>query len=115
MPISPRARARSLRKCMTDAEARLWLRLKAMRGEGFHFRRQVPFRGYYLDFVSFNGRLVIELDGWRHNEDAQRDHDELRDQVLRREGFCVLRFPNNSLDHNIDGVMQAILAALEPV
>ena len=53
---------------MTTAEVRLWARLKRMRADGFHFRRQAPFRGYFLDFVRFSRKLVIELDGWRHAE-----------------------------------------------
>jgi very-short-patch-repair endonuclease len=105
-------RTRQMRQNLTNAETLLWSRLKKLRGEGCHFRRQAPFRGYFLDFVSFNRRLVIELDGWRHNEDDQRAHDEIRDAVLRREGFQVLRFQNNSLDRNMDDVMIAIHTAL---
>ncbi len=105
-------RSRDLRRNLTNAEVRLWSRLKKLRSSGCHFRRQAPFRGYYLDFVSFNRRLVIELDGWRHTEDGQRAHDEIRDAVLRREGFRVLRFHNSSLDRDLDEVMIAIHAAL---
>ena len=97
---------------MTTAEVRLWARLKRMRADGFHFRRQAPFRGYFLDFVCFSLKLVIELDGWRHAEDEQAHHDNDRDAILRREGFTVLRFWNNALDRNIDGVMLSIEAAL---
>lgn len=106
-------RARQLRRTMTKAEVRLWLRLKAMRSEGYHFRRQQPFKGYYLDFVSFNRKLVIELDGWRHAEDDQREHDQVKDAVLKREGFRVLRFWNHELDQGMDDVMIAICNALE--
>lgn len=94
------------------AEVRLWKRLKRLRPEGFHFRRQAPFRGYYLDFVCFSRRLVIELDGWRHGEDQNAVYDQIRDQVLEREGFQVLRFWNRSLDDNMDGVMHTIHCAL---
>jgi very-short-patch-repair endonuclease len=97
---------------MTKAEVRLWMRLKKIRANGFHFRRQAPFRGYFLDFVCFSRKLVVELDGWRHAEDDQAHHDDERDAVLRREGFTVLRFWNHALDKNIDGVMVAIEAAL---
>jgi very-short-patch-repair endonuclease len=97
---------------MTRAEVRLWKRLKRMRAEGIHFRRQAPFRGYFLDFVCFSRKLVIELDGWRHAEDEHARHDNMRDEVLRREGFTVLRFWNHQLDGNIDGVMRSIGAAL---
>jgi very-short-patch-repair endonuclease len=69
---------------MTKAEVRLWMRLKRMRADGCHFRRQAPFRGYFLDFVCFGRKLVIELDGWRHAEAGQAQHDNGRDAVLRR-------------------------------
>ena len=106
-------RARELRKTLTKAEARLWLRLKALRGEGFHFRRQAPFRGYFLDFVCYDRRLVIELDGWRHGEEENALHDEIRDGVLRREGFHVMRFWNRELDADISSVMDSIIRALD--
>jgi very-short-patch-repair endonuclease len=67
---------------MTKAEVRLWFRLKQIRSEGIHFRRQAPFRGYYLDFVCFSRRLVIELNGWRHAEDEGLAHDMVRGAVL---------------------------------
>ena len=79
---------------------------------GFHIRRQAPFRGYYLDFVCFDRRVVIELDGGQHADDAGRAHDEIRDAVLRREGFHVLRFWNDEVNTNIDGVMETIFLAL---
>lgn len=97
---------------MTKAEVRLWKRLKLLRAQGFHIRRQAPFRGYFLDFVCFKRKVVIELDGWRHAEDEHAQHDAERDAVLRREGFTVLRFWNNALDQNIDGVILAIEEAL---
>jgi very-short-patch-repair endonuclease len=97
---------------MTEPEVILWSRLKRLRGEGFHIRRQAPFRGYYLDFVCFDRRLVVELDGGHHGEAAQAAHDLVRDTVLRGEGFRVLRFWNSAVRQNLDGVMYSILAAL---
>jgi very-short-patch-repair endonuclease len=105
-------RARELRAAMTEPEVILWSRLKRLRAEGFHIRRQAPFRGYYLDFVCFERRLVIEVDGGQHAEAAQADHDAARDAVLAREGFCVLRFWNSAVRQNLDGVMDSIRAAL---
>lgn len=105
-------RARQLRSTMTLQGRRLWLRLKQLRGEGFHIRRQAPFRGYYLDFVSFARRVVIELDGAVHGEDAQICHDRTRDAVLKREGFKVLRFWNHQVHENISGVMETIRSVL---
>ena len=97
---------------MTLQERRLWLRLKQLRAEGFHIRRQAPFRGYYLDFVCFERRVVIELDGGIHGEDAQAAHDRVRDAVLKREGFQVLRFWNRQVYENIWGVMYTIRSVL---
>jgi very-short-patch-repair endonuclease len=97
---------------MTKAEVRLWSRLKRLRSEGFHFRRQAPFGAFYLDFVCFSCKVVIELDGWRHAEDMEAEHDRVRDGIIRREGFRVLRFWNRELDDNMDGVMTTIWRAL---
>jgi very-short-patch-repair endonuclease len=93
-------------------EAKLWSRLKLLRAEGFHFRRQAPFRGYYLDFVCFSRKLVVELDGTTHADDSQIAYDAVRDVVVRREGFTVLRFFNHQVRENIDGVMHKVRLAL---
>jgi very-short-patch-repair endonuclease len=105
-------RARQLRSAMPPMEAKLWLRLKALRSEGYHFRRQAPFRGYYLDFVCFSRRLVVELDGAQHGESDQWRHDRVRDQVIEGEGFTVLRFWNHQVRENVGGVMHNIRLAL---
>jgi very-short-patch-repair endonuclease len=97
---------------MTEPEVILWSRLKHLRAQGFHVRRQAPFRGYYLDFVCFERRVVIEVDGGHHGEAAQATHDEIRDGVLRREGFQVLRFWNREVRTNLDGVMRSVMMAL---
>lgn len=106
------SRARRLRATMTEMEVRLWSRLKRLRAEGFQFRRQAPFLGYYLDFVCYQRRLVIEVDGAHHGGGQQEQHDFVRDKILRREGFAVLRFWNRSVKENIDGVMHAIRTEL---
>ncbi len=98
---------------MSREEVRLWARLKRLRSLGFHIRRQAPFRGYYLDFVCFDRRIVIEVDGSQHGQDAQRQHDVVRDAVIEREGFRVLRFWTYSVREDIDAVMDVIIAALE--
>ena len=79
-------RARSLRQRATDPERKLWHVLRGMRVQGFHFRRQVPFRGYMLDFVEHSAGIVVELEAERHVA------DEVRDRVLFSEGYRVLRF-----------------------
>lgn len=97
---------------MSVAEIKLWIRLRRLRSQGFHVRRQAPFRGYYLDFVCFGRRLVIEVDGVQHAEDAQIAHDHVRDAVLRREGFKVMRFWAGDVHRRLDWVMDAVVVAL---
>ena len=106
-------RARRFRSNLTRHEARLWKWLKTLRSEGYHFRRQAPFQSYYLDFVCFSRRLVIELDGGGHSDPVQEEHDRIRDRVLTREAFRVLRIWNRALDESIVGVTDQILGALD--
>jgi very-short-patch-repair endonuclease len=98
---------------MTQPEIWLWSRLKRLRDRGYHFRRQRPFRGYYLDFVCLDRRLVVELDGSQHSEPGQAEHDRVRDAVLTREGFRVMRFWNSAVRSDLDGVMDQVVLALE--
>ncbi len=105
-------RARQFRANLTRHEARLWKWLKTLRSEGYHFRRQAPFKSYYLDFVCFSRRLVIELDGGGHSDPVQEEHDRIRDRILTREGFRVLRLWNRALDESMVGVTDQILGAL---
>ncbi len=102
-----------MRKALTPPEARLWVQLKLLRVQGFHFRRQAPFRGYYLDFVCFDRRLVIEVDGVTHTVEARANRDKMRDAVLAGEGFTTLRFDNAAVRDDLDGVMGGIMGALE--
>ncbi len=108
--MNPVERAREMRKALTPPEARLWASLKRLRAEGFHFRRQAPFRGYFLDFVCHGQRLVIEVDGRMH--EARLEHDRIRDAVLEREGYRTIRCPNEAVRDNIEGVMRGIRDAL---
>jgi very-short-patch-repair endonuclease len=101
--------ARKLRHEMTDAERRLWSRLRGHH-TGIHFRRQAPLERYVLDFVCFQARLVIEVDGGQH---AESEADKLRDAWLKEKGFRVLRFWNNEVLENIEGVLETIMKALE--
>lgn len=120
MGVVPRAgpetmstdRARSLRKQMPPAEARLWNALRQLKPLGHHFRRQVPLGGYYADFASHAARLVIEVDGDTHGTDAARRYDAARTTFLRAEGYTVLRVTNDDVLHNIDGVIATVLRQL---
>ncbi|RFB65553.1 MULTISPECIES: endonuclease domain-containing protein [unclassified Herbaspirillum] len=102
--------AKELRKTMTDAERRLWHRLRGEQLE-VKFRRQHPFENVVLDFVCLERRLVIEVDGSQH---VENQHDEKRTERLNLAGFTVLRFWNNEVLNETDAVVQAIWNALNP-
>ncbi len=107
------ARARAMRKAMTPPEARLWVGLKALRREGYHFRRQAPVRGYFLDFVCFSHRLILEVDGASHQADERAQKDRIRDAVFAQEGFRTLRFDNAMIRDNLGDVVEFVRRALE--
>jgi very-short-patch-repair endonuclease len=97
---------------MTDAERRLSSTLRCEQLKGFKFRRQAAIGPYIADFVCFSERLIIELDGGQHNEEGKRQYDSDRSEWLRLEGFRVLRFWNNEVFENLDGIIDVIWAAL---
>ena len=101
--------ARKLRKSMTDAERALWRLFRDRRMQGWRFRRQEPIGRYIVDFVCFEARLVIEIDGGQHFES---ETDKKRDAYLQSQGFHVLRFWNNDVLSNPDGVYRTIMTAL---
>jgi very-short-patch-repair endonuclease len=106
------ARARKLRSDMTDAERRLWWHLRRLPIEHSHFRRQATIGPYFADFACHERRLVIEVDGAQHNEPENVERDAEQSAYLRSQGYCILRFWNNDVLKNIDGVLEAILAAM---
>lgn len=101
--------ARALRSSMTDAERRLWSRLRK-RSLGCKFRRQAPVGRYVLDFLCLEKKLVVELDGGQH---ADRRKDRARDSWLGEQGFSILRFWNTEVLRNVEGVVGAIRLGLE--
>jgi very-short-patch-repair endonuclease len=101
--------ARRLRRDSTDAERRLWYRLRARTIDGAKFVRQEPIGPYIVDFICRAERLIIELDGGQHATDPR---DTARTQWLIARGYRVLRFWNNDVLRNTDGVLEAIAAAL---
>jgi len=103
-------RARNLRHDQTDAEAKLWARLRGGQLEGLKFRRQFPVGQFIADFCCPQCRLIIELDGGQHAE--QRSADEWRSRILSERGYRVLRFWNDEVLTSIDGVLGQIVAAL---
>lgn len=106
--------ARDMRLKPTDAERKLWYKLRELNAQGYHFRRQAPFRSYILDFVEHSAKIVIELDGSQHGLPGQSRKDEIRDQTLARENYRVLRFFNSDVNENIEGVVEAIARQLTP-
>jgi len=107
--------ARYLRRNMTDAEHRMWAILRRKAANGFRFRRQQPIGPYIADFYCPSAKLVIEMDGSGHAEELQAFHDEIRSRWLASRGIRVLRFWNNELNDNPDGVKEAIWEALLPL
>jgi len=94
-------RARGLRTEMTDAEVRLWIRLRGEQIDGYRFRRQVPMGPYVVDFACLKARLVIEVDGGQHAEALERD--DRRTAWLEARGFRVLRFWNTDVLQRTEG------------
>jgi very-short-patch-repair endonuclease len=103
-------RNRNLRRFSTDAEKLLWKQLRNRHLENAKFRRQVWLGSYIVDFACIDAALVIEADGGQH--DAARDYDERRSMWLASKGFRVLRFWNNEILTNVDGVLTVIAGAL---
>jgi len=103
-------RARSLRGIMTDAERKLWQMLRNRRFASAKFRRQVPLGRYVADFLSFEKRIVIEVDGGQHAGSAS---DVTRDHWFRRQGFTVLQFWNNDVLTNLRGVFAALVEVID--
>jgi very-short-patch-repair endonuclease len=102
--------ARQLRKNMTDAERRLWYHLKLRQSDGKRFRRQAPIGAYIVDFVCFESKLIVELDGGQHAQ--QVDRDEIRTAWLGSRGFRVLRFWNFHIFEDLEMVLETIWNAL---
>jgi very-short-patch-repair endonuclease len=101
--------ARGLRSRMTDAERKLWFALRDRRFVRFKFRRQVPIGHFIADFVCFEARLIIEVDGGQH---AGSIADLRRDRWFAANRFRVLRFWNNDVLSNLEGVMTLLAEAL---
>jgi adenine-specific DNA-methyltransferase len=108
-------RAVRLRAEMTDAEKKLWRHLRGRQLDARQFRKQVPIGNYVVDFCCLKAQLVVEVDGGQH--DAQAAQDEHRTRWLNGQGYRVIRFWNNEVLQNIDGVLQEIsrVLALPPL
>ena len=104
--------SRKLRANQTDAETRLWNRLRNRQIDGNKFVRQEPIGRYICDFVCREKHIVVEVDGGQHSESTR---DEVRDGYLRAEGYRVMRFWNNDVLSNIEGVLTVIDEELRKV
>ena len=105
------ARARALRRNMTDAERQLWRILRLRQMNGRRFRRQVPLGRYIADFVCHEARLVLEIDGGQHEPVSEREAE--RTAFIQSEGYRVLRFWNNEVLANLEGVYAVIVGELD--
>jgi very-short-patch-repair endonuclease len=97
--------AKKLRINSTDTEKYLWKYLRGKQLTGFKFRRQHPIGKYVIDFVNLERRIIIELDGGQHLENKK---DKLRDKWLKERGYDVLRFWDNEVLTNVEGVLEVI-------
>ena len=101
--------AKKLRSAQTHAERKLWFRLRDRRLAGLKFRRQVPINRYVVDFCCEASRLIVEVDGGQHGSQDEAD----RTVSLEAMGYLVVRFWNNDVLQNIDGVIESILMTLD--
>ena len=104
--MAPPRTARRLRQNATDAERALWRHLRAARLDGHKFRRQAPIGRYVVDFVCFEARLIVEVDGGQHA--AQQRQDAQRTVWLAAQGFRVLRFWNTEVLGEVEAVKEVI-------
>jgi very-short-patch-repair endonuclease len=108
--VGATARARRLRQAGNQAEALLWLELKARKLGGHHFTRQFPLGPYFADFCCRKQKLVVEIDGSQH---ADSPYDRKRDEFMRAQGFSILRFWSHDVLKHRRSVCETILAALD--
>ena len=108
--VLARDKARALRRDPSDAEQKLWQRLRGRRFQNWKFRRQYPVGPYVADFCGVDGPLVIELDGGQHVEAAEKD--QARTRFMESVGFVVIRFWNEEVFTEIEAVMERIEQAV---
>ena len=107
-----KARARKLRESQTSAEAKLWQALRNRRLAQWKFRRQHPIDRYIVDFVTIDGKLIVEVDGVTHSEPSELARDKRRSDVLEACGFLVVRVSNTDVYENLEGVLETIESTL---
>ncbi|HMJ44572.1 MAG TPA: endonuclease domain-containing protein [Pseudolabrys sp.] len=107
-------RARKLRASQTSAEARLWYALRGRRLARWKFRRQHPIDRYIVDFVTIEGKLIVEVDGATHSSARETLRDAQRTRTLESFGFLVVRISNLDVYENLEGVLEMIFDTLRP-
>ncbi len=103
---------RKLRKTLTPWERKLWNLVRNRKLKNAKFRRQFSIPPYSVDFICLDARLIIELDGGHHNNPEEKIKDEQRQKFLENKGYKVLRFWNNEIENNLEGVVLVILQHL---
>ena len=88
------------------------MRLRSRQLEGVKFRRQRPMGSYIVDLASLERKLIIEIDGGQHNEERIKERDEERMTRLKERGYRIIRFWNNEVLTNLEGVMERVREAL---
>jgi len=101
--------SRQLRENMTDAERHLWEKIRMRQLKGYHFYRQKPIGDYIVDFFCPRAKLVIEIDGSHHLVGETIEYDRIRDDYLSSLGLRVIRFANNEVLENTEGVVERIM------
>jgi very-short-patch-repair endonuclease len=112
IPPKHRASAKQMRHAMTEPELRFWNAVRAHRLMKLGFRRQVPIAGYIVDFACPSRRLVVEIDGAHHGDGARAGRDVARTACLEEAGWQVVRFWNDEVMRDIEGVCRHVLAVI---
>lgn len=106
--------ARNLRRNSTIQERRLWNLLKNRQFYNLKFKRQQPIGDYIVDFICKEAKIIVEIDGGQHNEHENIEYDKTRTEYLNNLGYKVIRFWNNEIYENIDGVMSKLKEEINP-
>jgi very-short-patch-repair endonuclease len=106
------AKARALRQSATDAERLLWWHLRQLNRRGCHFRQQVWFDPYVLDFAEHSAKLVVELDGEQHGTEEARAHDARRDAFLASHDYVTMRFWNHEVYEDVERIVEIVVREL---
>lgn len=108
-------KARELRKNMTKQERLLWSFLRKNQFYGYKFLRQYPIGFYIVDFICREKKIIIEIDGGQHNQQKNTEYDLKRTKFLNSRGYKVIRFWNNDIDNNIEGVYNVLQREFEVI